>query len=245
MLTYKSLRLQHTRRNAVMKRHLFLLQEVCQGLFIGFSHSTVPVCVTLLVCVVLVIGCGPAPKGPYHVPETALAAAAARTASGQSMETKKRLPEAASVDVRELPYVRNVFKESPRISQGGLDDFYATTRDTTQHIAIVSNISFDVLKAFIAEGWVPIVMVPLQGRSPEILPLSAYNDSVREVFLQNPVDFGERRVSYKDFEVYWAASSRNKCVLITPQLLTEASVREVLGEYLAAEAFQRIRVRSR
>lgn len=244
MLTHKSLRLQHTRRNAIMKRHLFLLREVCQGLFIGFSYSTLSVCVTLFVCVVLVIGCGPAPKGQYHVPETALAAAA-KTAPEQSMETGERLPDAASVDVRELPYVRNVFKESPRISQGGLDDFYATTRGTTQHIAIVSNISFDVLKAFIVEGWVPIVMVPLQGRSPEILPLSAYNDSVREAFLQNPVDFGERRVSYKDFEVYWAASSRNKCVLITPQLLTEASVREMLGKYLPAEAFQRIRVRSR
>ncbi len=226
-----------------MKRHLFLLREVCLGLFIGFLYSTALVCVTLLVCVVLIIGCGPAPKGQYHVPETAIAAA--KTAPKQSMETEKRLPDAASVDVRELPYVRNVFKESPRISQGGLDDFYATTRGTTQHIAIVSNISFDVLKAFIAEGWVPIVMVPLQGRSPEILPFSAYNDLISEVFLQNPVDFGERRVSYKDFEIYWAASSRNKCVLITPQRLTEASVREVLGKYLSAEAFQRIHVRSR
>ena len=226
-----------------MKRHLFFLRDVCRALFLDSSYSVVQTCVASLIFVVLVIGCGPAPKGQYHIPETAIAAT--KTASEQSMETEERLPEAASVDVRELPYVRNVFKESPRISQGGLDDFYATTRGTTQHIAIVSNISFDVLKAFIAEGWVPIVMVPLQGRSPEILPLSAYNDPVREVFLQNPVDFGERRVSYKDFEVYWAASSRNKCVLITPQLLTEASVREVLGEYLPAEAFQRIRVRSR
>ncbi len=227
-----------------MKRHLFLLREVCQGFFIRFSYSTVPVYVTLLVYLVLVIGCGPAPKGPYHVPETAIAAAA-KTAPEQSMETEARLPEAASIDVREVPYVRNVFKESPRISEGGLDDFYATTRGTVQHIAIISNASFDVLKAFIAEGWGPIVMVRLQGRSPEILPLSAYNDPMSEIFLQNPVDFGERRVSYKDFEIYWAASSRNKCVLITPQLLTEASVREVLGRYLPAEAFQRIRVRSR
>ena len=227
-----------------MKRHLFLLREVCQGFFIRFSYSTVPVYVTLLVYLVLVIGCGPAPKGPYHVPETAIAAAA-KTAPEQSMETEARLPEAASIDVREVPYVRNVFKESPRISEGGLDDFYATTRGTVQRIAIISNASFDVLKAFIAEGWVPIVMVRLQGRSAEILPLSAYNDPMSEIFLQNPVDFGERRVSYKDFEIYWAASSRNKCVLITPQLLTEASVREVLGRYLPAEAFQRIRVRSR
>lgn len=228
-----------------MKRHLFFLREACRALCVDSSYSVVQAWIASLIFAVLVIiGCGPAPKGQYYVPEAAIAAAA-KTAPEQSMETEERLPEAASIDVREVPYVRNVFKESPHIGKGGLDDFYVTTRGTVQHIAIVSNVSFDVLKAFIAEGWIPIVMIPLQGRSPEILPLSAYNDPMREVFLQNSVDFGERRVSYKDFEMYWAASSRNKCVLITPQLLTEASVREVLGGYLSAEAFQRIRVRSR
>ena len=88
-------------------------------------------------------------------------------------------------------------------------------------------------------------MVQLQGRRPEILPVSAYDDRSSEVFLQNPVNLGERRVDYENFEMYWAASSRNKCILITPQQLTEANVRQMLGRYLPAEAFSGISVRSR
>lgn len=227
-----------------MKRHPFFLRKVHRTSFIGLSSSTPSVSVGLLVFVVLVISCGSAPKGQYHVPETAIAAAA-KTTPEQSMQTAEKLPEAAAINLREMPYVRNIFKQPLRIDRGGLDDFYATTRGKVQHIAIISNASLDVLKAFIARGWAPIVVVRLQGRSPEILPLSAYDDRSSEVILQNPINLGERRVSYKDFEMFGTASSRNKCVLITPQFLTEVDVWRVLGSYLPAGAFQQVRVRSR
>ncbi len=227
-----------------MKRHPFFLRKVHRALFVSSSYSTQSVSVVLLVCVVLAISCGPAPTGQYHVPETAIAEAE-KTVPERSMQTAENLPESAAINLRRMPYVRNIFKQPLRIDRGGLDDFYATTRGKVQHIAIISNTSLDVLKAFIAKGWAPIVVVQLQGRSPEILPLSSYDDRSSEVILQNPVNLGERRVSYTDFEMYGTASSRNKCVLITPQFLTEANVWGVLGSYLPAEAFQQVRVRSR
>lgn len=227
-----------------MKRHPFFLRKVHRTLCIDSSYSTSSVSVLLLVFVVLTISCGPAPKGQYHVPETAVAAAA-KAAPEQSMQTPEKLPETAAINLREMPYVRNIFKQPLRIDRGGLDDFYATTRGKVQHIAIVSNASLDVLKAFIARGWAPIVVVRLQGRSPEILPVSAYDDRSSEVILQNPVNLGERRVSYKDFEMFGTASSRNKCILITPQFLTETDVWSVLRSYLPAGTFQQVRVRSR
>lgn len=227
-----------------MKRCLFFLREIHRELRVSSSYSIVCACVVFLAFTVLTISCGPPPTGQYHIPETAIAAAA-KTTPEQATHTAESLPEAATIDLRKMPYVRNIFKQPLRIDRGGLDDFYATTRGKVQHIAIISNISLDVLKAFIANGWAPIVVVRLQGRSPEILPLSAYDDRSSEVFLQNPVNLGERRVSYKDFEMYGTASSRNKCVLITPQQLTEANVRGVLGKYLPTEAFQQVRVRSR
>ncbi len=227
-----------------MKRHPFSLRKVHRALFVSSSYSTLSVSVVLLVYVVLAISCGPAPKGQYHVPETAIAAAA-KTTPERSTQTAENLPESAAINLRQMPYVRNIFKQPLRIDRGGLDDFYATTRGKVQHIAIISNTSLDVLKAFIAKGWAPIVVVQLQGRSPEILPMSAYDDRSSEVILQNPVNLGERRVSYTDFEMYGTASSRNKCVLITPQFLTEANVWGVLGSYLPVGAFQQVRVRSR
>ena len=228
-----------------MKHYLSYLREFRQELLTGSSYSTVRACVASLVFVLLAINCGPPPQGQYHVPETVLAAAE-RNTRPQSGQSQASLPESATVQLQKLPYVRNAFKEPPRVgSRGGLDDFYATTRGTVQHLAIISNGSLDVLKAFIAKGWPPIVMIQFQGRSPEILTLSDYNDQLGEISLQNPTNLTKRRLNYADFETTWSKSSRNKCVLITPQQLTEIDVQNVLGRYLPTEAFQQISVRSR
>lgn len=228
-----------------MKHHLSYLRKFRQSLLTGSSYSTVGACVASLIFVFLAINCGPPPQGQYHVPETALAAAE-RNTRPQSGQSQASLPDSATVQLQKLPYVRNAFKKPPRVgSRGGLDDFYVTTRGRVQHVAIISNGSLDVLKAFIAKGWPPIVMIQFQGRSPEILSLSDYNDQLGEISLQNPVSLTKRRLKYEDFETTWSRSSRNKCVLITPQQLSEIDVQNVLGRYLPTEAFQGISVRSR
>ena len=228
-----------------MKRQMSFFRKVRQSLLTGSSHSRVCACVSSLVFVLLAINCGPPPQGPYHVPESALQAAE-KNVPPQSAQNQASLPDSATVQLQRLPYVRNAFKEPPRVgSRGGLDDFYATTRGSVQHVAIISNCSLDTLKAFIAKGWPPIVMVQFQGRTPEILSVSDYNDPLGEVSLQNPNSTTKRRLSYADFESSWSKSSRNKCILITPQQLSDIDVQNVLGRYLPAEAFQGISVRSR
>jgi hypothetical protein len=229
-----------------MKRHLSFLREVRQTLLSGSSYSTVRACVASLVFLLLAISCGPPPQGQYYVPESAITAAE-KTMSPQSTEKNgASLPESATVQLERMPYIRNAFKERVRVSsRGGLDDFHASSRAQVQHSAIVSNCSFDVLKAFIAKGWAPIVMVEFQGRTPEILPMSHYNEQLGEVLLENPSNRNKRRLTYKDFEMSWSRISRNKCVLITPQQLREMDVQKVLGRYLPKEAFQQISVQSR
>lgn len=228
-----------------MKRYLSFLREMRQVLLSGSSYSTVRACVALLVFVLLAINCGPAPKGQYYVPESAMTAAE-KNITPQSTQNQPSLPENAFVRLQERPYVGNAFKEPPNAhTRGGLDDFYAKTRNTAQHAAIISNCSFDALKAFIAKGWVPIVKIEFSRGRPEILPLTRYSDATSEVSFQNPASFSERRLSYKDFETSWAASSRNKCVLITPQQLSDLDLEKVLGRYLPKEAFQQISMRSR
>ena len=228
-----------------MKQHLAFLKEVRHTLLSDSSYSTVRACVASLVFVFLAINCGPAPKGQYYVPESAIAAAE-KNITPQSKQDQPSLPENAFVRLQERPYVGNAFKEPPNArTRGGLDDFYAKTRGTAQHAAIISNCSFDVLKAFIAKGWVPIVKIEFSRGHPEILPLTRYSDAASEVSFQNPTSFSERRLSYKDFEASWATSSRNKCVLITPQQLSDSDVEKVLGRYLPKAAFQQISMRSR
>lgn len=229
-----------------MKRQLSFLREVRQVLLTDSSYSTVRACVALLVFALLAISCGPPPQGQFHVPETAIAAAEKNVTQQAKRDQAVSLPENAVVHLRERPYVRNAFKESPNAySRGGLDDFYARTRGKVQHAAIISNCSLDVLKAFVAKGWVPIVRIQFSRGNAEILPLARYSDQSNEVFFQNPVSLSERRLSYKDFETTWTESSRKKCVLITPQQLSDLDVQRVLGRYLPKEAFQQISMRSR
>ena len=231
-----------------MKRHLPFLQEVRQALLNGSStsSSTLRACVASLVFVLLAINCGPPPQGQYHIPESALAAAERTTTTTQSSQNQANLPESAIIQLEKQPYLRNAFKERVRVSsRGGLDDFHAMTRRQIQHSAIVANCSFDILKAFIAKGWAPIVMVEFQGRTPEILPMSQYNNQLGEVYLENPSNLNKRRLTYTDFEASWSRISRKKCILITPRKLSELDVRKALGDYLPEAAFQEISVQSR
>ena len=227
-----------------MKRDLFFLRKVRQVLLSGGSYSTVRACVALFVFGLLAINCGPPPQGQYHVPESAITAAEKATRP-QSTQNSASLPESAIVRLERMHYLRNAFKGVVRVrSRGGLDDFHASSRGKVQHSAIVSNCSFDVLKAFIANGWAPIVIVEFQGRTPEILPLTHYNEQVGEVLFEDPSNLNKRRLTYKDFEKAQSRISGKKCVLITPQQLTEMDVQKVLGRYLPKEAFEQISVRS-
>ncbi len=203
----------------------------------------------MLAFALLAINCGPPPQGQYHVPETAVKAAEKNVTSQSTTGNQSSLPESATVCLAEQPYLRNTFKnaftEPLPASKTGLDDLFARTRGKVQHAAIVSSASFDVLKAFIAEGWAPIVMIQFQGRAPEILPVSDYNDQLSEVSLQNPTSLNKRRLTYTEFEATWSKNSRNKFVLITAQRLTEVDLEKVLGRYLPAEVFQQVTIRSR
>ena len=73
-------------------------------------------------------------------------------------------------------------------------------------------------------------MIQFQGRTPEILPVSDYNDQLGEVYLQNPTNFSKRRLTYEEFKTAWSKNSQSKCVLITPQKLTETDLQNVLGK---------------
>ncbi len=232
-----------------MKYRLSVLREIRQSLLTDFSYSTVRACVASLIFLLLAINCGPPPQSQYYVPESAIEAAARNVPERAKRAQEVGLPKSAMVRLEEQPYLRNAFKnafsEPMPVSRIGLDDFYARTRGKVQHIAIISGGSFDILKAFVAKGWAPIVMIQFQGRTPEVLPMSDYNDQMSEVYLQNPTNFAKRRLSYEAFETAWRKNSRNKCVLITPQALNEVTVQNVLGKYLPAEAFQEISIRRR
>ncbi len=218
-----------------MKRGIFFFEKVLKTLLKCSSYSSI------VVFVFLTINCGPATKGEYDIPKTETT-----VDKKTDLRNEVKLPNAVSLHLEKMPYVRNAFKQPPRAnSLGGIDDFYATIQKTTKHSAVINNCSFDILKAFLAKGWTPIVMIKLQTQTNEIISVSDYNDHLSQVSLQNPVNLSKRRFSYKDFETYWSKGSKNKCVIITPQQLTERDIRNALTKYLSKDTFEQISVRSR
>ena len=227
-----------------MERQMTFLREFRQALLSSSSYSTARACVILLVFALLAINCGPVPKGQYDTSDAINNTASNETIT-QSTEEKGSLPESATIDLQKMPYITKAFKVPPRVrSRRPLDDFQLKMRERRQHSAIVTNCTFDVLKSFVAKEWAPIVIIQLQGRTPVILSVTKYDNRANVVHLHNPANLNKRQLTYEEFETAWAKDTRKRCLLITPQQLTEADVKKALGQYLSTETFQEISVRS-
>ena len=227
-----------------MERQMTFLREFRQALLSSSLYSTARACVISLVFALLAINCGPVPKGQYDIPDTINDTASNETTTQPTAE-KGSLPESATIDLQKMPYITDAFKVPPRVrSRRPLDDFQLKMRERRQHSAIVTNCTFDVLKSFVAKEWAPIVMVQLQERTPVILSVTQYDNRANVVHLHNPANLNKRQLTYEEFETAWAKDARKRCLLITPQQLTETDVKKALGQYLSTETFQEISVRS-
>ncbi len=227
-----------------MKHLSFRLKEIRQQIIRGSIISTVQICIFSLVFVFLVISCGPLPTSEINVPETTTNTTE-KTTNMQTQQINANLPESATVDLQKIPYLSNAFKQSPPDrSRLALANFHSKMRQLGHHSALLSNCSVDVLKAFIANGWAPIVMIQLQSRNPIVSPVVHYDNNSSMVHLQNPNSASKRRLSYEEFDNSWGKSSQKRCVIITPKRLTKADVEKVLNQYSLTDAFQQISMSS-
>lgn len=216
------------------------------------TRQTLPKCLTysnfplyILLLMLLVISCGPLPPAELNVPETP-SATAEKATNTQSTPTTANLPETATVDMKKLPYLRNAYKQPPRVrDRMALANFHLRMREIGQSSAIVTNCTFDVLKAFVAHGWPPIVTIQLENRSTFISPMSHYDNNTNMVHLQNPNSESKRRLSYEEFEAAWDKDSTKKCMILTPTRVNKADMQTLLAKYLPADAIQQINVNSR
>lgn len=228
-----------------MKRHLPFLSEVRQTLRIYSPYSIVQTCIVLLVFPLLTINCGPLPQQEQTIVPETTPIAVEKTSKMPAKQGMTKLPESATVDLEKQHHLRIAFREPPSVqSRIALYNFLVKTHQNGQPAAVIVNCSFDVLKAFVAKGWAPIVMLRIQGRRPVILPVTHYNDQSGRVHLQNPFNLSTRKLSYEDFEKSWKIDPQHRCIIITRQRLTEANVQKVLNEYLPAEALQKIGVKT-
>ena len=162
----------------------------------------------------------------------------------------RTLPASAAVDVTKKPLLKAFFRSPPDVNR--LDDLYGTTRGKVQHISIVSNCNMDVLKAFLATGWAPIILSKRSSKG-YLTAVMGYDDADQQIQVGNPLSAQRkglhtragRTLTYSEFEKEWATGSGNKCVLITPKRLHDVEIHAALKKYLPKEQVAQIRVRSR
>ncbi|MYE89126.1 hypothetical protein F4X33_09055 [Candidatus Poribacteria bacterium] len=208
----------------------------------------------ILALCILLVSCGPPPQtgklppipsANRSQPASASAATKARTASSAGT-----LPASAAVDVTKKPLLKAFFRSPPDVTR--IEDLYGTTRGKVQNLSIVSNCDMDVLKAFLATGWAPIILSRRSGKG-YLTTVMRYDDADQQIQLGNPLGVQRRglhtragrTLAYSDFEKEWTTGSRRTCVLVTPKKLNDASIRAALKKYLPENQVARVQVRSR
>ena len=212
-----------------------------------FCHTA-----SILVLCLLLVSCGPPPQTGKLPPIPS-----ANRSQPASAPTKTRpasatgaLPASAVVDVTKKPLLKAFFRGQPNVNR--LDDLYGTTRGKVQNLSVVSNCDMDVLKAFLATGWAPIILSRRSGKG-YLTTVMRYDDDAQQIQVGNPLGAQRRglntragrTLTYSEFEKEWATGSGRKCVLITPKKLNDASIRAALKKYLPENQVARVQVRSR
>lgn len=206
----------------------------------------------ILALCLLLVSCGPAPQGERMPIPSATRSESASTSAPTAARTAsaaETLPSSATIDFTKKPLLIGLFRNEPNVSR--LDDLYAT-RGKIQHISIVSNCDLDVLKAFVAIGWVPVFRSRRSGRG-HLSAIMKYDDAAQQIQIGNPLSARAkvprsrvgRALSYAEFEKEWTTGSGNKCVLVTPRRLHDVEIHAALKKYLPENQVARVQVRSR
>ena len=205
---------------------------------------------SILALCLLLVSCGPPPQTGKLPPIPSANRSQPASASAPTRMRAGTLPSSAAIDVTKKPLLKAFFRGQHDVNR--LEDLYGTTRGQVQNLSIVSNCSLDVLKAFIATDWAPIILSRRSGKG-HLTTVMGYDDADQQIQVGNPLSAQRRglqtragrTLTYSAFEKEWTTGSRRTCVLITPKKLNEVSIHAALEKYLPKERVARVQVRSR
>ena len=212
----------------------------------------------ILALCILLVSCGPPPQtgklppipsANRSQPASTSAPTKTRTTSAMASATGS-LPASAAIDVTKKPVLKTLFRMDHNIKR--LEDLYATTRGKVQNLSVVSNCNLEVLKAFVATDWTPVILSRRSSKG-HLSAVMRYDDAEQQIQIGNPLSAQRkglhtragRMLSYSEFEREWSTGSGNKCVLVTPKRLSEVEIHAALKKYLPEEQVARVQVRSR
>ena len=205
---------------------------------------------SILALCLLLGSCGPPPQTGKLPPIPSANRSQPASASAPTRMRAGTLPSSAAVDVTKKPLLKAFFRIDHDIRR--IEDLYGTTRGKVQNLSVVSNCNLDVLKAFIATDWAPIILSRRSSKG-RLTTVMGYDDADQQIQIGNPLGAQRRglqtragrTLTYSEFEKEWTTGSGRTCVLITPRKLNEPSIHAALEKYLPREQVARVQVRNR
>ena len=217
---------------------------------------------TSLFCLV-VVGCAPSPQNQkFYIAELP-----SSTKPATSMRTEVSLPPVARVRPREFPsrlWLNRLFRSRELLTLKNFDNLesilapenpFLTGQMRRRHktgeldtalvpknynVTVVTNCDTDILKAFVATGWWPFVLLR-HGNQIERWLVVGYDDS-GHISLRDPRGPRVKR-SVTEFQREWKYPSPSQCMLITLEKLNKYDVRRRLQRYLPLAKVTQIHVR--
>ena len=226
------------------------------------SYSSYRIALVVLLCLV-VLGCAPSPQNQkWYIAELP-----STTKPATSIRTEVSLPPVARVRPRENPprlWLDRLFRskelltlknfdnlesilapENPFLT-GGLRRRHKTGElDTalvpkTYNVTVITHCDTEILKAFVATGWWPLVL-SRNGSQIEQWLVVGYDD-FGNIYLRDPRALRVKR-SVTEFQRAWKYPSPSQCMLITLEKLNKYDVRRRLQKYLPSSKVSQIHVR--
>ncbi len=136
---------------------------------------------SLLTFCILLVGCGPAPQKMY-IPSASTSGSGDPVSRTAPASSSTSLPRTAEVESARLPLLKTIFRNQP--IHHSIEDFYTRIKRQDNYLSLVSNCDLDILKAFIAAGWAPVVLLKLEGRL-QFWALVGYDDGDAQIQLTN------------------------------------------------------------
>ena len=210
--------------------------------------------VFILALCILLVSCGPPPQTgklpPIPSANRSQPASASAPTKTRPASATGALPASAAIDVTRKPLLKTLFRAELEVNR--LEDVYAMTRGKIQNLSIVSNCDLEMLKAFVATGWSPVIRSRRSGKG-HLSVVIGYDDADQKIQIGNPLSTSKKRpgsrigrtLTYSEFKKEWSTGSGNKCVLVTPRRLHDVEIHAALKKFLPEEQVARVQVRSR
>jgi len=125
-----------------------------------------------------------------------------------------------------------------------LSELKAITNATRLAPLAVSGCDLEVIKIFVAASWAPVVFVRSPVGPKHVRAVIGYDDSEERVILIDPANYTKAplaRVEYSDFAKRWDDPQKT-CLLMFPEHVGEARIRNVLKQYLSEEKMNSIQI---